>query len=134
MHSGMKLSISREYLRRIKKILKSKPNGGNVVSAINTRAVSLIRYGAGIINWSKEKLRTLDRKTTKLLTIYKSLHSQGDVDRLYVKRSKGGRGLISVEDCVNFEVGSLHKCVGGSSERLLMGTKDENILDEGEEK
>ena len=134
MHSGMKLSISREYLRRIKKILKSKPNGGNVVSAINTRAVSLIRYGAGIINWSKEELRTLDRKTTKLQTIYKSLHSQGHVDRLYVKRSKGGRGLISVEDCVNFEVGSLHNCVGGSSERLLMATKDENILDEGEEK
>ena len=48
---------------------------------------------------------------------------------------------ISVEDCVNIEVGSLHKYVGGSSERILMArprglmvTKDENILDEGEEK
>ena len=48
---------------------------------------------------------------------------------------------ISVQDCVNIEVGSLHKYVGGSSERLLMvrprglmATKDENILDEGEEK
>ena len=45
---------------------------------------------------------------------------------------------ISVRDCVNIEVGSLHKYVGGSSERLLMArprglmaTKDENILDEG---
>ena len=45
---------------------------------------------------------------------------------------------ISVQDCVNIEVGSLHKYVGGSSERLLMArprglmvTKDENILDEG---
>ena len=83
---------------------------------------------------SKQQLRTLDRKTTRLLTIYKSLHSQADVDRLYVKRSKGGRGLISVEDCVNIEVGSLHKYVGGSSERLLIATKDENILDEREEK
>ena len=27
---------------------------------------------------------------------------------------------ISVEDCVNIEVGSLHKYVGGGSERLLM--------------
>ena len=48
---------------------------------------------------------------------------------------------ISVEDCVNIEVGSLDKYVGSSSERLLMvrprglmATKDENILDEGEEK
>ena len=46
---------------------------------------------------------------------------------------------ISVQDCVNIEVFSLHKYVGGSSERLLMArprglmaTKDENILDEGE--
>ena len=37
---------------------------------------------------------------------------------------------ISVQDCVNIKFGSLHKYVGGSSERL-MATKDENILDEG---
>ena len=86
-HNDMKQSISKEYLRRIRKILKSKLNGGNVVSAINSRAVSLIRHGAGIIKWSKEELRALDRKTRKLLTIYRSLHPQADVDRLYVKRS-----------------------------------------------
>ena len=72
----------------------------------------------------------MDRKTRKLLTIYRSLDPQADVDRLYVKRSKGGRGLISIEDhCVNTEVGSLYKYVGNSYERLLMATKDENILD-----
>ena len=102
-HSDMKLSISREYLRRIKKILKSKLNGGNDVSAIYRRAVSLIRYGAGIINWSTEELRTLDRKTRKLLTICKLLYPQSGVDRLYPKRSKGGRGLIRY--CVSIEVG-----------------------------
>ena len=69
----------------------------------------------------------MDRKKRKLLTIYRSLHPQADVGKLYVKRSQGGRGLISVEDCVNIEFGSLHKYVGGSSERLLMATKDENI-------
>ena len=51
------------FLRRIRKILKSKLNGGNIVSAINwTRAVSLERYGAGILRWSKDELRALDRK------------------------------------------------------------------------
>ena len=79
--------------------MKSKLNGGNIVSAINSRAVSLARYGAGIIRWSKDELRVLDRKTRKLLTIYRSLHPQADVDRLYVKREQGGRDLISVEDC-----------------------------------
>ena len=69
----------------------------------------------------------MDRKTRKLLTIYKSLRPRADVERLYVKKSKGGRGLITVEDCVNIEFGSLLKYVGGRSERLLMATKDENI-------
>ena len=40
----------------------------------------------------------MDRKKRKLLTIYRSLHPQADVGKLYVKRSQGGRGLISVED------------------------------------
>ena len=40
-HNDMKQSISKEYLRRIIKIVKSKLNGGNIVSAIiNSRAVS----------------------------------------------------------------------------------------------
>ena len=104
------------------------------MSAINARAVSLIRYGAGIIYRSKEELRNLDRKTRKLLSVYRSLHPQADVDRLYVKRSQGGRGLISVEDCVNIEVGSLYRYVEASKEKLLIAVKNENILDEGEEK
>ena len=40
-------------------ILKSKLNSGNVVCAINSRAVSLLRYALGVIN--KEALRVLDR-------------------------------------------------------------------------
>ena len=61
-HNDMKQSISKEYLRRIRKILKSKLNGGNNVSAINSRAVSLVRYGEGIIRWSKDELRALNKQ------------------------------------------------------------------------
>ena len=32
------------------------------MSAINSRAVSLVRYGAGINRWSKDELRALDSK------------------------------------------------------------------------
>ena len=94
----MKDIISKEYFRRIRKILKSKLNGGNTICALNSRAVSLIRYGAGIIQWTKEEIRVMDRKTRKLLTTYRSMHPQADVDRLYMKRKDGGRGLISIED------------------------------------
>ena len=47
--------------------LKSKLNGGNIISAINSRAVSMVRYGAGIINWTKMELKELDLKTRKLM-------------------------------------------------------------------
>ena len=38
---------------------------------------------------------------------------------------------VSVEDCVNIEVGSLFKYIGESNERLLRFVSDENILEEG---
>ena len=40
----------------------------------------LIRYGAGIIKWTKEELGKLDKKTRKLVTINRALHPQADVD------------------------------------------------------
>lgn len=46
----MKTQREKEYIRRLRKILKSKLNAGNLVKVINTWAVSLIRYGGGIID------------------------------------------------------------------------------------
>ena len=37
----MKLNVSNEYIRRLRKVLKSKLNGGNLVHGVNTWAVSL---------------------------------------------------------------------------------------------
>ena len=53
--SEMKEQLRNEYFRRIRKILKSKLNAGNTIKAINLRAVSIVRYGAGIIDWTKEE-------------------------------------------------------------------------------
>ena len=127
-HAEMKEKLKQEYYRRIRKILKSKLNGGNTISAINSRAVSIIRYGAGIIDWTKSELDQMDRKTRKLLTIYRSQHPQADVDRLYWKRSKGGRGLISVKECVEIEKCSLTKYVKESKEELIIAVRDADIL------
>jgi hypothetical protein len=104
----MKEILRNEYVKRMKKILKSKFNAGNIIKAINSRAVSIIRYGAGLIEWTKEELRGMDRKTRKILTIYKCFHPRNDVDRLYNwKRVEGGRGFQSVEDVVEIEKCSL---------------------------
>ena len=90
----MKMTFRGEYLRRTKLIIKSRLNGRNKIIAINTWAVSLMRYGAGIVKWIKNELDEIDRKTRKILTLNKELHPRNDADRLYVSRMEGGRGLI----------------------------------------
>ena len=103
----MKTTFQKEYFRRVRLIMKSKLNGRNKIKAINTWAVSLVRYGAGIIMWKKAELESMDRRTRKLMTMNKELHPRGDVARLYVGRKNGGRGLISCETCVKTEINNL---------------------------
>ena len=67
LEENMKLKVSKEYIRRIRKILKSKLNGGNLVHGVNTWAVSLLRYSAAFVSWRKSELQAIDRKTRKLL-------------------------------------------------------------------
>ena len=38
-----------------------------------------------------------DTQTRKVLTMYKMHHPKSDVERLYLLRSKGGRGVVQLE-------------------------------------
>ena len=104
LEENMKGNVSKEYIRRLRKVLKSKLNGGNLVRGVNTWAVFLIRYSAAILNWRKSELQAIDRKTRKLFTMYGALHPKSYVDRLYIPRKEGGRGLISIEDGVDLAI------------------------------
>ena len=57
LESKMKLNVSKEYIRRIRKDLKSKLNGGNLVRGVNTWGVSLLRYSAAFVSWRKSELQ-----------------------------------------------------------------------------
>ena len=39
--------------------------------------------------------------------IYGALHPKSDIDRLYILRKEGGRGLISIADCVELAITGL---------------------------
>ena len=123
----MKLNVSKEYIGRLRKVLKSKLNGGNLVRGVNTRAVSLLRYSAALVSSRKSELQAIDKKTRKLFTIYGALHPKSDVDRLYITRKKGGRGLISIEDCVELAIRGLEVYVHGSEERLIQTARGDKI-------
>ena len=49
-YEQVKESTRKEYFKRLTSLCKSKLNSGNLFQAINTWAVPLLRYGAGIIN------------------------------------------------------------------------------------
>ena len=38
------------------------------------------------------------------MTMHKAIHPRDDVDRLYVSRKEGGRGLVSIEDSVETSI------------------------------
>ena len=59
----MKIKVTADYKRRLRLILKSKFNGKNKIQTINTWAVALLRYGAGVINWKVDDLKKMDRTT-----------------------------------------------------------------------
>jgi Mg2+ and Co2+ transporter CorA len=44
-----------------------------------------------------EEIKQIDRKTRNMLTMYKIHNPKADVERLYVKRKEGRRGLVQVE-------------------------------------
>ena len=128
LEEKMKLNVSKEYSRRLRNVLKSKLNGGNLVHGVNTWAVSLLTYSAAFVSWRKSELQTIDKKTRKLFTIYGALHPKSDVDRLYIPRKEEGRGLISIENCVELAIRGLEVYVHGSEERLIQAAR-RNRLD-----
>ena len=104
----MKEKVCKEYYRRIRLVLKTELNSKNRIQAINTLAMPVVQYSFSILNWSITDLQRMDRKTRKLLTCNRMLHPKSDVDRLYLPRGKGGRGLLQVEQ--SYRVATIGMC------------------------
>ena len=46
------------------------------------------------------------------MTMHKALHPRDDIDRLYVSRKEGGRGLASIKDSVDASIQRLEDYIG----------------------
>ena len=60
-------------------------------------AIPVLTYSFNIINLTIPEIRRLDTKTCKLLTCNRIHHPKADVDRLYVPRNEGRRGMIQLQ-------------------------------------
>jgi hypothetical protein len=92
----MKVRLKKEHSRRLRIILKFELNARNKITAIGALAVPALRYSFGVINWRLEEINN-DRKSRKILTVYKMHHPKAAIDRLYVKRKGREIGLLQTE-------------------------------------
>ena len=96
-YNWTRLSILRQkgkrtakFVRRVKKLCRSKSNGGNLISLINAWGVGLVHYSAGIADRTVEELVSLDSKLGLTDT---SLDTSNDA-RMYLLRREGADVLV----------------------------------------
>ncbi len=60
------------------------------------------------------------------MAIYKALHPRDDIDRLYVLRKEGIRGLSSIEDCIDASIQGVKIYTKKRKERLITPVSNSN--------
>ena len=60
------------------------------------------------------------------MTMHEALHPRDDVDRLYVSRKEGGRGLTSIEDSVDASIQRLEDYIQKHDGGLITATRNDN--------
>ena len=86
----------------------------------------MIRYTAGIVEWTIAELEDLDCKTRKLMTARHTLHPLSDIDRLYLPRRIWGRGLLQIRQTVEEEIRNL---VNTSAAAHRVHSKKSSLMD-----
>lgn len=64
-----------------------------MIKNINALAIGVVRYSAGILDWSDRELKALVVKTRKRLRMFGVFHENGSVAMLYMTRKEGGRKI-----------------------------------------
>ena len=73
----------------------------------------------------------MDQRTRKLMTMHNASHPRDDVDRLYLPKKEGGRGLASIEDSVATSIQRLEDYTEKHERGLITAIKNntDNTID-----
>lgn len=100
MNQDVKKNPSNAYITGLGLLLKSRLNIHNLITAINTWVVEIVRFSGVLIDWTGIELDEMDRKARHLLVENRFLHSKGNTIRLNRSCKDGRCGLIGIEECV----------------------------------
>lgn len=85
-------------IKRVRKILSTKLSAKNEILVINIWALTAYMYIDGVLSWSKADLKRLDRRNRNALRQSVILPPKSAIERIYLPRNKGGRGLVNIEN------------------------------------
>ena len=81
----------------MQKIWSSELSAYNKHLAHNTFALPVLTPTFGILDWTIREIENLDITARKILNMTENLNRNSDIDRLYVPRRNGGRGLKNIK-------------------------------------
>lgn len=123
-----KEKVKQRYCDKLRKIWTSHLNAINKCKATNSLAIPLISYTFGSVKWNVEELLEVDRKTRRIMTEARSHHPTASVQRLYISRALGGRGLLGAENLHNQLVISAAHKVYNTQDPLLLIVRNHEMI------
>lgn len=118
-NTKVKEEFMNRYRSRLIKVLKTKLNSRNLITSINTFAVPVLTHSFGVIKYSDTDLNALDRMTRTLMTKYRFHHPKSSVERMYLPRKEGGRGLLNVSYLCKSVENKMKNYFSATNNRLL---------------
>jgi len=118
-HIASKQYIVTEYSRRLSLIWKSFLTGPRKVRATNSFCVPLLTYGFGIVPWTVKEIEQFDVSSRRIMSSCSSHHPRSAVERLYLPRMDGGRGLVNVQNLYYRKLATLAHHLSSSSDCLV---------------
>lgn len=123
--------VTKEYLHRVRKTWGSSLNAKGKANAHNVWCMGVLRYFLPLVDWKSSEIRNLDRSTRAILRASKAHKREAAVERLYLPRNEGGRGLQNVRHVWEREVVAGALYLRGSQDRQVQGAmKLERELEE----
>ena len=109
LQTAIKKSLLKSFFKRLSSILGTSLNPANKIKTINPYAISLLTSSFGLIKWSNTDLEGINKTIRTEMTGHR-IHSRSSaIERMFLPRLKGGRGVLEVCQLCASEVLQLHE-------------------------
>lgn len=113
----VKERLRAKFRKRLRMVWKSDLTARNKAQATNMWASAIYRYFMPLWHWTRRDTMELDRTIRRVM---RRSHFSASLDRVHLPRSRGGRGITSLED--------MYEKVTVSAAHYLFGKTDPQMV------